>query len=217
MIDNFLLLYTAIVSLAYLLGSIPFGIVLGKLFKVGDIRAIGSGSIGATNALRTGNKSFAICVLLGDLLKGVLAVQLAWHVPFDWYANPAHNSFEYVTMGATLAGIAAMIGHIFPVWLRFKGGKGVATGAGIVTALHWPTGILCIVMWLVVARLSRYSSLAAILVALHLPIYAVASGGQAFTLPFALMALLLFWAHRANLRRLLKGEEPTITLKKNVN
>jgi glycerol-3-phosphate acyltransferase PlsY len=195
--------YTAIISLSYLIGSIPFGLVLGKVFKVGDIRSIGSGNIGATNALRTGNKSFALAVLLSDGVKGVVAIFLMRFLFGDMYPH-----------AALIAGLAAIIGHIFPVWLRFKGGKGVATGLGVILALHFPTGLMVAMMWLLTAKLSKYSSLGAILSFLQAPIYAKASGGDVFSLPFAIIALLILWTHRANLQRLLKGEESTIKIKK---
>lgn len=206
MIDNITLAYIAIVSIGYLMGSIPFGLVLGKLFKVGDIREIGSGNIGATNALRTGNKSFALFVLLGDGLKGVVAILLVYALFKDAYPH-----------AALAAGIAAIIGHIFPVWLKFKGGKGVATALGVVTALHFPTGMMIAIMWVVTARLSRYSSLGAILAFLQAPIYAMASGGNVYALAFAWIAALILWTHRANLQRLIKGAEPTVKLKSEVS
>lgn len=198
-----ILAYTAIISLSYLIGSIPFGLVLGKLFKVGDIRSIGSGNIGATNALRTGNKSFALFVLLGDGIKGTVAI---------WIAKALFccDVFPHVAM---IAGMAAIIGHLFPVWLRFKGGKGVATGLGVLLALSPITGLMVAFMWLVTAKLSRYSSLAAILAFLQAPLYAKAAGAETYALPFAILALLILWTHRANIQRLAKGEESTIKLK----
>lgn len=203
MTDNALIAYTAILSLGYLIGSIPFGLVLGKLFKIGDIRQIGSGNIGATNALRTGNKTFALLVLLGDGIKGAVAIWIV-HCLF-------HESFPHAGL---IAGMAAILGHVFPVWLRFKGGKGVATAIGVLTALHWPTGIMVMVMWLVTARLSRYSSLAAILAFLDAPLYAKSVDADQYAPSFALIAVVIIWTHRENLRRLMKGEEPTIKLKK---
>lgn len=205
MIDNITLAYVAIISIGYLMGSIPFGLVFGKLFKVGDIRHIGSGNIGATNALRTGNKSFALFVLLGDGLKGVAAI-LVVHAIFR----------DSLPHAALAAGVAAIIGHIFPVWLKFKGGKGVATALGVVAALHFPTGILVAVMWIVTARLSRYSSLGAILAFLQSPVYAMATGGKVYALAFAWIAILILWTHRANLARLATGTEPTVKLKAEV-
>jgi glycerol-3-phosphate acyltransferase PlsY len=200
--ETLILTYTAIISLAYLIGSIPFGIVLGPLFKVGDIRSIGSGNIGATNALRTGNKKFAIAVLLGDAVKGAIAICLARYFFGDMAAH-----------AGLIAGLVALIGHVFPIWLRFKGGKGVATGAGILLALHWPAGLMCLAIWLITARLSRYSSLSAIMAALHAPFYAVVTQGREYALPFCFISVVLLWTHHDNIRRLAKGEESTIKVK----
>jgi glycerol-3-phosphate acyltransferase PlsY len=197
------LAYAAIISISYLIGSIPFGLVLGKVFKVGDIRNIGSGNIGATNALRTGNKSFALAVLLADGVKGAVAIFIMQY----WFG-------AILPHAGLIAGLVAIIGHIFPVWLRFKGGKGVATGLGVMLALSFPAGLLVAIMWLVTAKLSKYSSLGAILAFLQAPIYAKAVHADAFALPFALITLLILWTHRGNLQRLLKGEEPTIKIKK---
>lgn len=202
-IDPFWIALIATLSIGYLIGSIPFGLVLGKVFKIGDIRSIGSGNIGATNALRTGNKTFALLVLLGDGSKGALAI-LLMNCLFG-------NSHEFVPIAT---GFAAIIGHIFPVWLRFKGGKGVATALGVIAALHWPTALAVALMWLITARLSRYSSLAAILAFLNAPLYAQATGAQDYALAFAAISALLIWTHRANLQRLARGEESTISLKK---
>ncbi len=198
------LVYAAILSLSYLIGSVPFGLVLGPLFKAGDIRNIGSGNIGATNALRTGKKLYALLVLLCDGAKGAVAIAIVHCLFKDIYPH-----------AALIAGLAAIIGHLFPVWLKFKGGKGVATGLGVLLALHWPTGLCVAIMWLLVARLSRYSSLAAILAFLQAPIYALATDAPEFALPFATIALLILFTHCANLQRLLKGEESMINLKKN--
>jgi len=198
-----IIFYTALVSLSYLSGSIPMGLVLGKIFGVGDIRKIGSGNIGATNALRTGNKGFAIAVLAGDALKAVIPIVIAKIYLAEAYPH-----------APVIAALAALIGHVFPVWLRFKGGKGVASSAGILLTLHWPTGLCCLVMWLFCARLSRISSLSAIIAAVNLPVYAIATGGREYALPFAVVAALVIFTHRENFKRLLKGEESTIKLKK---
>lgn len=200
--DPYWLALTATLSLGYLAGSVPFGLVLGKLFGIGDIRAIGSGNIGATNALRTGNKLFAIMVLLCDGTKGAAVMFLVSAL----YGPTHHELFLY-------AGMAAIIGHIFPVWLRFKGGKGVATALGVVAALHWPTALMIALMWLMTARLSRYSSLAAILAFINAPVYAQATGAGNVAMPLAAIAVLLVWTHRANLQRLIRGEESTIRIK----
>lgn len=202
MTETITITYVAIISLAYLIGSIPFGIVLGPIFKVGDIRSIGSGNIGATNALRTGNKKFAIAVLLGDAVKGAIAIYLARF----FFGDVAPHA-------GLIAGLVALIGHVFPIWLRFRGGKGVATGAGILLALHWPAGLMCLAIWLITARLSRYSSLSAIMAALHAPLYALVTGGREYALPFCFISIILLWTHRDNIRRLVKAEESTIKVK----
>lgn len=196
-------IYAAVFFGAYLLGSIPFGLVLRTFFKVGDIRKIGSGNIGATNALRTGNKSFAIAVLFCDAMKGVIAVLLATLLVARGYPH-----------APLVAALAAVIGHVFPIWLGFKGGKGVATAAGVITTLHWPVGVMLIVVWLVTAKLSKTSSLGALIAAIHAPVYAMATGAPAYALPFAALGALLLWTHRTNIKRLLKGDESTIKVKK---
>lgn len=190
----------------YLLGSIPFGLVLTRLVGYGDIRKIGSGNIGATNVLRTGNKPLALAVLLLDGGKGAIAVLLTrMLLPED----PA---------AAILAGTFAVLGHNFPIWLKFKGGKGMATTLGTLIALNWLVGLAVCATWLVVAGLFRYSSLAALLSLASAPLWA--------TMPFAqVQSPLLAWAagflavvgwirHHSNIRRLLRGEEPKIGQKK---
>jgi glycerol-3-phosphate acyltransferase PlsY len=183
------------IILPYLLGSIPFGYVLTKFAGMGDIRTIGSGNIGATNVLRTGNKKLAALTLFLDGFKGTVAVTLIAHV------------FPGLEL---LAGFSVLLGHLFPVWLNFKGGKGVATAIGVITALAWPVGILCMVIWIVVAIVYRYSSLAA-LVALGLtPIEVLILGRSDLTLLMLVIVLLVFWKHKANIERLIKGSEPKI-------
>ena len=185
--------------LGYLLGSIPFGLVLTRMAGLGDIRNIGSGNIGATNVLRTGNKKLALATLLLDGAKGAVAVLIARAVDPDL---------------AVIAGAAAFIGHVFPVWLKFKGGKGVATALGTLLALNWEVGVLCCLTWAVVAFLFRYSSLSALLAIALAPVYAYFLG----TMPqvwFGLGLAVLVWIrHHENIRRLLKGEEPKIGKKK---
>jgi glycerol-3-phosphate acyltransferase PlsY len=207
LISNIYLFYALTMPLAYLLGSIPSGLLLARWMGLGDLRKIGSGNIGATNALRTGNKKLAVFTLLGDALKGALAVLLLYLLN----KHVANDTFRYAPIWA---GIVAVLGHIFPVWLKFKGGKGVATAWGVLCALHWPTAIGCAVIWFVAARLSRYSSMGAIMAALNAPIYVYAYGGHALALPFALLSVILIVTHRANIRRLMRGEEPVIQLKK---
>jgi acyl phosphate:glycerol-3-phosphate acyltransferase len=184
----------------YLLGSIPFGLVLTRFAGLGDIRKIGSGNIGATNVLRTGNKLLAALTLLLDGAKGGVAVLVAG----IWGPDMA-----------VLAGGGAFLGHLFPVWLKFNGGKGVATFLGTVLALHWPAGLLACATWLAVAFLFKYSSLASLLAAALSPVYAffIPAGQvpawQRMEL-IAAMAILVFIRHHANIRRLLSGTEPQI-------
>jgi glycerol-3-phosphate acyltransferase PlsY len=185
----------AIFLMGYLLGSIPFGLLLTRLAGLGDIRAIGSGNIGATNVLRTGNKGLAALTLLLDALKGTAAVLIgsAW--------GPE---------AALVAGFGAFLGHCFPVWLRFKGGKGVATYLGILLALHWPTLIVAALVWLGTAAASRYSSLAALVMTGAVPPALLVQGHTATALLFVLLTGILWYRHRANIARLLAGEESRI-------
>ena len=187
--------FLAAVVLGYLLGSIPFGLILTRLAGLGDIRAIGSGNIGATNVLRTGNKALAALTLLLDGGKGAAAVLLGANFGPDI---------------AVLAGGGAFVGHLFPVWLKFAGGKGVATFLGVMLASAWPVGLLACVTWLVVAALFRYSSLAALIAAVASPAYAWWLADPQRAELAAFMAVLVLIRHHANIRRLLKGEEPKI-------
>lgn len=179
----------------YLLGSIPFGLLLTRLAGLGDIRTIGSGNIGTTNVLRTGSKGLAALTLLCDAGKGIAAVLVA-----------ASWGQEY----ALLAGLFAVIGHNFPLWLRFHGGKGVATTLGVLLALAWPAGLITLATWLAVAVISRYSSLAALAAFAVAPAAMYALGGVNEALIAVVLAALGFARHHANIRRLIKGEEPRI-------
>lgn len=180
----------------YLLGSIPFGLVLIRLAGLGDIRKIGSGNIGTTNVLRSGRKDLAAATLLLDGGKGAAAVLIAAHWGPDM---------------ALVAGFGAMLGHVYPVWLRFKGGKGVATALGILLAIAWPIGILACLLWLLVAAVFRFSSLASLLSTAGSPILAWQVMGDLQLVEFsAIIALLVWLRHFGNISRLLKGEEPKI-------
>ena len=179
----------------YLLGSIPFGIILTRLFGVGDLRSIGSGNIGATNVLRTGRKGLALATLLLDLAKGYIAVCLAASLPGG---DPA------------LGGLAAVIGHCFPVWLKFRGGKGVATLMGVSLGLAWGIGGVYAAVWIAVLALTRISSLGGICAAVAAPVAALALGWPEFVPALAFLALLVLWLHRANIARLRAGSEPKI-------
>lgn len=190
----------ACAAFAYLCGSIPFGLIFTRLAGHGDIRNIGSGNIGATNVLRTGNKKLAAVVFVCDFIKGLVPVLIAWR-----FGAPA----------AAAAAVGAPLGHIFPVWLGFKGGKGVATGGGVLVAYHWPLALAAVLTWLAMALVFRYSSLAAIAAAIVAPLYAWIARPQGIS-PFAvtLIALIVIWRHQSNLSRLIRGEEDKIVLRK---
>lgn len=180
----------------YLLGSVPFGMVMARVMGLGNLRDIGSGNIGATNVLRTGNKKAAFLTLVFDAGKGAVAVLIARAVGGEGAAQ--------------LAGLAAFLGHLFPVWLGFKGGKGVATYLGLLLALSFPVGLAACASWLVAAVLLRISSASALASALVTPFWALMLGyGQGIVL-IVLLGALIFWGHRANISRILAGTEPKI-------
>ena len=179
----------------YLLGSIPFGLIVTRLGGMGDIRAIGSGNIGATNVLRTGRKGLAALTLLGDFGKGALAVLIA----ATWSAEMA-----------AAAGLGAFLGHLYPVWLNFKGGKGVATYLGVLAGLAWPAAIAFAAIWLSVAYTTRYSSLAALTAAASAPLALAALQNWLAVGLFTMLTILVFLRHHQNIGRLLKGEESRI-------
>ena len=181
--------------LSYLLGSIPFGVILTQLGGAGDLRTIGSGNIGATNVLRTGRKGLAAATLLLDMAKGAVAVLLVAHL------FPGN---------ALLAAAGAFIGHCYPVWLKFKGGKGVATLMGIVVALHWPLGLVYAVVWLGLLAGLRISSVAGMAAALSAPFAAALFGRFDLVLLLLALALIVLWKHRENVDRLFSGTEPRI-------
>jgi acyl phosphate:glycerol-3-phosphate acyltransferase len=199
-----LYILTALIG-GYLLGSIPFGVVLTRFAGLGDIRKIGSGNIGATNVLRTGRKGLAAATLLLDGAKGAMAVLIAGM----WGPDTA-----------LVAGFGALLGHLFPVWLNFKGGKGVATALGILLAVDWTIGVAACLTWLIVALVFRFSSLAALAAVAAAPVYAwflpqlwpanIAEGDLQMAAFAALIAILVWSKHHANIRRLLRGEEPRI-------
>lgn len=201
------LIAAAIVG-GYLLGSIPFGVIATRLGGAGDVRNIGSGNIGATNVLRTGRKDLAAITLLGDGGKGAVAVFIAWLLT-------RHAGTQAQATLTALAGGSAFLGHLFPVWLKFKGGKGVATFFGTLLAAAWPVGLAAGATWIVMAFLFRMSSLAALTAAALAPIYVFLLDRP---YPIAVMALfmgvLIYIRHKDNIARLLKGEEPKIGKKK---
>ena len=185
-------------ALAYLVGSIPFAVVVSRAMGLPDPRSFGSGNPGATNVLRSGNRAAALLTLLGDALKGWIAV---------WIAVRLGLSADVVALVA----IAAFLGHVFPVWLRFQGGKGVATAAGVILALDWRVGLAVLLVWLTVAVVSRYSSLAALTAALFAPVaFYLLLGAGPHLAAAVVMSAVLTWRHQANIGKLLRGEESRI-------
>ncbi len=184
--------------LGYLLGSVPFGLVITRAAGLGDIRNVGSGNIGATNVLRTGRKDLAAATLALDSGKGAIAVLIAYAL--GWPPE--------------VAGAAAFLGHCFPVWLKFQGGKGVATFLGTLLALWFPAGAFACAIWLGCAFLFKFSSLAALVAAAASPLVLFAMGKPAFAIAALFMAALIFFRHKANIERLMRGEEPRIGGKK---
>ncbi|HEY8947256.1 MAG TPA: glycerol-3-phosphate 1-O-acyltransferase PlsY [Rhizomicrobium sp.] len=182
--------------IGYLLGSIPFGLIFTRMSGAGDIRAVGSGATGATNVLRTGKYGAAAATLIFDAAKGAAAVLIAWHF---W----GHDA-------AAVAAIGAVLGHLFPVWIGFKGGKGVATSLGVLLALYWPVALASFATWLVVAVITRISSLSALVACVAAPLYMFLWGEQEFAVATLIIAVIVLIAHRDNIRRLLAGTEPRI-------
>ena len=185
--------------LGYLLGSIPFGLILTHMFGAGDLRQIGSGNIGATNVLRTGRKGLAAATLLLDAAKGFAAVEIAERL---------------VPGSGVIAAAAAFLGHVYPAWFGFRGGKGVATLMGIVLALHWPCALVYAGVWLGLLALLRISSVAGMAAAVSAPVSAAFFSAFDLVLPLLAPALLVLWKHRDNIDRLLNGTEPRIGGKK---
>jgi glycerol-3-phosphate acyltransferase PlsY len=202
-------------ALGYLLGSIPFGLIFTRLAGLGDVRAIGSGNIGATNVLRTGNKKLAALTLLFDLLKGTAAVLLSM-VLAGWLTRtfgPPTNTVLVLLLIPWFAGLGAILGHLYPVWLGFKGGKGVATYIGVLAAVYWPAAVVFCLTWLLVAALTKYSSLAALSGIFVTFIYFMVIGGSMIVPIVAIISALIYWKHRENIRRLVAGEETRIGAK----
>jgi glycerol-3-phosphate acyltransferase PlsY len=190
-----------LIIIAYLFGSIPFGFILTKMAGLGDIRDIGSGNIGTTNVLRTGNKALAAATLVLDMFKGLMAVAMA-----------GISGDSYIIMGAALA---AVLGHLFPVWLKFKGGKGVATSFGVLLMLCFPLGATMLLIWVGMARWKKISSLAALTAFGSAPLLAWLLFGQMnLAILCVVIALLIFWTHRENIRRLINGTEGKISFGK---
>lgn len=195
------LLFALAALFGYLLGSVPFGLLLVKAAGMGDIRTVGSGNVGATNVLRTGRKGLALATLLLDSGKGAAAALIAWGLGGD-------------ILWALAAGAFAVLGHNFPLWLKFKGGKGVATTLGVILVTAWPVGLAVLSTWLVVAALFRYSSLAALMALALAPVYAWVFSDLQHITTYGLLAVLAWIMHRDNIRRLLNGSETKIGSRK---
>ena len=188
--------YIAALAVGYLLGSIPFGLLVTRFAGTEDLRSIGSGNIGATNVLRTGRKGLAAATLVCDVLKGTVAVLIAGS-----FGGPE---------AAMLAGLGAFVGHLFPVWLKFRGGKGVAVYIGVLIGLFWPAGLVFGVVWLATAATSRYSSLSSLVASFVTPIFLWWFGHPALASLFVVLTLLVFYVHRENIKRLQAGTEGKI-------
>lgn len=185
-----------VILFAYLIGSIPFGIIISKIMGLGNLRNIGSGNIGATNVLRTGNKLAAILTLIFDLLKGAIAVIITYYIFNDTTAQ--------------IAALSSFLGHCFPIWLKFKGGKGVATFIGISLALYWPAGILICLTWVLIAFLSRTSSLSALISSLSSILWVWVLGAPSAVFIMTVLTILIWYRHMENIKRIIKNTEPKI-------
>jgi len=185
-----------VILFAYLIGSIPFGIIISKIMGLGNLRNIGSGNIGATNVLRTGNKLAAILTLVFDLLKGAIAVIITYYIFNDTTAQ--------------IAALSSFLGHCFPIWLKFKGGKGVATFIGISLALYWPAGILICLTWVLTAFLSRISSLSALISSLSSILWVWILGVPSAVFVMTVLTILIWFRHIENIKRIIKNTEPKI-------
>ena len=185
-----------VILFAYLIGSIPFGIIISKIMGLGNLRDIGSGNIGATNVLRTGNKLAAILTLIFDLLKGAIAVIITYYIFNDTTAQ--------------IAALSSFLGHCFPIWLKFKGGKGVATFIGISLALYWPAGILICLTWVLIAFLTRTSSLSALISSLSSILWVWVLCAPSAVFIMTVLTILIWYRHIENIKRIIKNTEPKI-------
>ena len=208
LISNLNLDFFLISVLSYLVGSIPFGLIFTRIAGLGDIRSIGSGNLGATNVLRTGNKALALLTLMSDAGKGALIIVLIQYFYFD------NNSLMPFII---LSGMFLVLGHNFPIWLGFKGGKGIATTLGILLAVNWIVGIATCVTWLIIAFIFRYSSLAALIAIITSPIYAWLLNDINLVILAGIFMILAFFRHQENIIRLVKGTENKINFRKNRN
>ena len=205
--QNFLIFSSLFIFFGYLVGSIPFGLILTRAHGLGDIRKIGSRNIGATNVLRTGNKKLALMTLLLDGIKGALAIYLVKAISnYEIVSNLNNNNFF-----ECVAGVSAVIGHCYPIWLKFNGGKGVATGFGVILYFDFFIGIISLIMWLLVTKIFKISSLSALTVYILIPILMfINSIENVFLISSIIISCVCFIKHKDNIKRLLKGSEPKI-------
>ena len=200
--------------IGYLFGSVPFGLVLTRLAGYGDIRKIGSGNIGATNVLRTGNKTLALLTVLLDAFKAGFAAWLAFRFTSTeefYFSGYATNFNVFVSL---LAGVCGILGHMFPVWLKFKGGKGISSALGFLLVTYWPVGLIALGIWLAMALAFKYSSLSALTAAVCVPFVTYLLAPPVYTFFYTFVVVLVIIKHHANIKRLLKGEESQISFKK---
>jgi len=211
---QFILLVCLWAVVGYLFGSVPFGLVLTRMAGYGDIRKIGSGNIGATNVLRTGNKTLALLTVILDAFKAGFAAFLAAHIVPDtefYFMGYATQLNIFVSL---VAGTFGILGHMFPVWLKFKGGKGISSSLGLLLVTYWPIGLIALGIWLLMAFIFKYSSLSALTAAVAVPVATYLLAPPIYMFFYTIVVVLVICKHHANIRRLIKGEESKITFKK---
>ncbi|MBR6409675.1 MAG: glycerol-3-phosphate 1-O-acyltransferase PlsY [Alphaproteobacteria bacterium] len=200
--------------IGYFLGSIPFGLVLTRLAGYGDIRKIGSGNIGATNVLRTGNKTLALLTVILDAFKAGFAAYLAYHLAPTAEYYFLNNGTQVNILASLIAGVCGILGHMFPVWLKFKGGKGISSALGLLLVTYWQVGLIALGIWLFMAFVFRYSSLSALTAALLVPFVTFMLAPPIYVYFYTFVVFLVIFKHSANIKRLIKGEESKISFKK---
>ena len=200
--------------IGYFLGSIPFGLVLTRLAGYGDIRKIGSGNIGATNVLRTGNKTLALLTVILDAFKAGFAAYLAYHLAPDAEYYFLNNGTQVNILASLIAGVCGILGHMFPVWLKFKGGKGISSALGLLLVTYWQVGLIALGIWLFMAFVFRYSSLSALTAALLVPFITFMLAPPIYVYFYSFVVALVIFKHHSNIKRLIKGEESKISFKK---
>ncbi len=200
--------------IGYLLGSVPFGLVLTRLAGYGDIRKIGSGNIGATNVLRTGNKTLALLTVILDAFKAGFGAWLAYHFVADTEFYFAGYALHLNVFTSLLTGLCGILGHMFPIWLKFKGGKGISSALGFLLVTYWQVGVIALVIWLVMAFTFKYSSLSALTAAVLVPFVTYLLAPPVYVFFYTIVVVLVIVKHRSNIVRLIKGQESKISFKK---